>query len=160
VKGMIRGIRRACGMLALVGLLAAPASGQGAQLSDSYRAAVLELLQAMHTQQAIESSITTMTDMMVQQNPQMEQLRPVLAAFFTKYLAWEELQDRFVEVYAATFTEAEVHDLIEFYRTPTGAKAADAVPMLMQKGAEIGQQQVQDHLPELQQMIMEAVGGN
>ena len=55
------------------------------------------------------------------------------------------------------FAEAELRDMIAFYKTPTGQKAIAKLPALMAKGAQIGQQRIQEHLPELQEAIKKRI---
>lgn len=42
---------------------------------------------------------------------------------------------------------------LAFYRTPLGQKMVTRLPLLLQKGAALGQKAVQEHLPELQEEI-------
>ena len=134
---------------------AAPAA---AAIAPSHRQAVLELLQTLHMDSVLESSTATMMEATLKQSPQLEAYRPELQAFFSRYFAWSVLQDQFVSLYAASFTEPEVRALTAFYKSPVGQKSAELVPQLMQAGAAIGQRQAQAHLPELEQMIMEKAG--
>lgn len=135
--------------------VAAPAGAQAAPISESHNAAVLELMDAMHVEDGIASSMGMMMDMMIESNPQLETLRPVFETFFNKYFTWAEMQDDFALLYASNFTEPEVQDLLAFYRTPTGMKAAVTMPALMEESGMIGERQVEAHLPELEQMIMD-----
>jgi hypothetical protein len=147
---------------------AGPASAQNATapapaatiapIAPSHRQAVLELLQALHMDRVLETSISTMMEATLKQSPQLEPYRAELQAFFSRYFAWPALQDQFVSLYAASFTEPEVRALTAFYRSPVGQKSAELVPQLMQAGAAIGQRQAQEHLPELEKMIGEKAG--
>lgn len=76
-----------------------------------------------------------------------------MEAFFSKYFNYTTIKDPLATIYAETFTEKKLKDLIAFYKTPTGQKAAEKQSDLMQKGMLLGQQEVQKHLPELQEMI-------
>ncbi len=136
-------------------LPAAAVAPPTAPIAPSHRQAVLDLLQTLHMDRVLESSISTMMDATLKQSPQLEPYRPELQAFFSKYFAWSALQDQFVSLYAASFTEPEVRARAAFYKTPVGQKSAELVPQLMQAGAAIGQRQAQEHLPELQQIIMQ-----
>jgi uncharacterized protein len=151
---MIRSLgRAAAGAVLLLVTLHLPATAQVAGISEDHRAAVVELLEVMRTEQTMQASVGTMMNLMLQQAPQLAEVRSALEAFFAKYFTWDELQEPLVALYATTFAEAEVRDLVAFYRTPTGMKLVEAMPLLTQKSAEIGQQQIQRHLPELQEML-------
>jgi hypothetical protein len=134
---------------------AAPVQAQAAAVSESHNAAVLELMRAMRVEDGISTSMGIMMDAMIMSNPQLETLRPVFETFFNRYFTWAEMEDDFALLYATNFTESEIQDLLAFYRTPTGMKAAVTMPALMEESGLIGERQVEAHLPELEQMIMD-----
>lgn len=49
-----------------------------------------------------------------------------------------EMLNDFAVLYAQNFTAAEMKEVANFYRSGTGAKFVSSMPMLMQKGSEIG----------------------
>jgi hypothetical protein len=60
-------------------------------------------------------------------------------AVMKKFLNYkEEMLTDFAQLYAETFTAAEMKEIADFYRGGTGAKFIQAMPVLMQKGAQIG----------------------
>jgi uncharacterized protein len=143
--------------LLLLLLAVAPGRASGQEpIAASHRDAVMELLDVMEVEQTIASSLELMTGMMLQGGP--PELRGVLDEFFARYFTWPEMEEKYVQLYASTYTEAETRELITFFRTPVGAKSVRLTPVLMQRGAEIGQQQIEDHMLELQKMIGEAMG--
>ncbi|QXV66130.1 DUF2059 domain-containing protein [Mucilaginibacter achroorhodeus] len=77
----------------------------------------------------------------------------VMNTFVAKYVSWETLRDQMAAAYAKEFTAAELKGLIAFYSTDLGKKLLAKQPALVSKGAEIGQQMVQSHQVELQQMM-------
>jgi hypothetical protein len=54
-----------------------------------------------------------------------------------------------VELYINEFTEEELREMISFYRTDTGRKAVEKLPILLSKGAELGRLAVEGHEDEL-----------
>jgi hypothetical protein len=140
----------------LVGLSAPALAQPGATpaFAPSHVAAVEELLGLMD----MEKNMMIGLEMALQEqadDPAMAGLEPVIRQFMEKYLRWEDLKPQFVELYAGTYTEGEIRGLIEFYRTPLGQKVIASEPTLMAKATQIGQQQVQAHMDELIQMLME-----
>ena len=83
--------------------------------------------------------------------------RDVLNRFFQKYMSWASVKDDYIKLYMEAFTEKEIGDLVAFYKTKTGKKAAGTIPQLMMKGAAIGQKQVEKHTAELTRMLQEAM---
>jgi hypothetical protein len=80
----------------------------------------------------------------------------VMKTFMGQYFTWDVLKDRIAKLYATEFTESELNQLTAFYNTPLGKKVGEKLPMLMQKGMLLGQQAVEEHRPELEQMMKEA----
>ncbi|RWY48595.1 DUF2059 domain-containing protein [Mucilaginibacter gilvus] len=80
----------------------------------------------------------------------------VMNSFVAKYVNWDVMKDQLASLYAQQFTEKELKDLATFYRSPLGLKLNEKQPILLQKGAELGQQAVQSHQVELQQMMQAA----
>ncbi len=56
-------------------------------------------------------------------------------------------------MYTQSFTEQELNELTAFYKSPTGQKALSTMPTLMVKTIHAGQQNIKEHLPELQKEI-------
>ena len=70
-------------------------------------------------------------------------------------MSGESLRDEFVQLYVNMFTESELIEIAEFNKTPTGQKALKVMPVLMQQGAQVGQQRVVENIDVLRQMIDE-----
>ena len=132
----------------LVSVFSTAAYAADPQTTPRHQAAE-KLLTMMKMEKLTTQSTTNMVDAMLGRLPPKAQNRDALHAFFKQYVGWAALKDDFIQIYAEAFSEKELHDLIAFYKTPTGQKAITVVPSLMQKGAQVGQSRVQQHLPEL-----------
>ena len=113
----------------------------------------------MDMEKMLSQSVDQMLQMQVQQNPALAPFQAEMKAFLGKYMSWASMKDDMVKLYAAEFTEPELKELVTFYQTPVGKKSIQKMPVLMSKGAEIGQKRVQEHLPELQSAIQAKGGG-
>lgn len=127
----------------------------GQETLTSRQKAAAELLDLLHVQENTHASIQTMIDGMISQNPALGDVRDVLVDFMDKYMTWDKLRPEYIRMYAQAFTEPELHQMIAFYKTPTGQKTVKMMPQLFRQGAELGQRLIQPHIPELRQMIME-----
>lgn len=67
------------------------------------------------------------------------------------------LLERMVPLYAKTFTHQEIRDMLAFYESPTGRKAAASLPGLMREGQKIGEDLARQMLPELKRRLTEAL---
>jgi hypothetical protein len=117
------------------------------------RTAANELFDLMNMDVLLNESIEKMLQLEIQNNSQLGLYEDVVRTFFKKHMSGESLRDEFVDIYNQAFTEKELIDIVNFYKTSTGQKALRQTPALVQKFMIIGQKRVQDNLPELKQMI-------
>ena len=140
--------------LCLVLACAAPLAAQPAKpAASSHRAATEELLQVMGVEKTSVSAAQSYFDVMVQQNAQMADFKDVLVKWVQNTLSWDKMGPRMTDLYMRTFTEAEIRELIAFYKTPIGQKTLQQMPMLMQEGMKIGTDLAKEHQGELEQAI-------
>jgi uncharacterized protein len=115
--------------------------------------AATELLTVMGAQRASEAGIQATLDNLINTRPAMAPYRSVFMAWAAKYVSWQELEPRIAVIYANAFTKPELEDLIHFYQTPTGRKAAQVMPELARQAMRVGSSLAREHTPELQQMV-------
>jgi hypothetical protein len=133
--------------------LAAVAVPARAQASAGERAAATELLMAMRVPELLQSSMQAMLDTQMRAAPELAGVQDVLREFAARYVSWEALREQYVEIYARTFTEDEMRQMTDFYRSDVGQKLARATPRLMAETTAAGERTVQAHRAELEQMI-------
>ena len=73
--------------------------------------------------------------------------------FFDETYKWDDVRPLLVKLYTDSFTEAELRDLVAFYDSPTGKKAAMQMPALLQKGMVLGMGRIQQKMPEYQKRV-------
>lgn len=130
---------------------------QSAHADDkSHRAAIVEFFKIADMDSLMKASIDATLEAQIAGNPAIGPFRDTMKQFFGKYMSWASLQEEFVTLYARNFTEAEIKQIVVFYKTPVGKKTLQLMPKLMQEGAEVGMKRVQDHMPELMQMLDQA----
>lgn len=145
-----------CAAAAVLGVAAAAPAR--AQPSAEQRAAATELLMAMHVPEVLDASVQQMLDQQVSAAPELAGVQDVMREFARRYVSWEALREQYVDIYAGSFTEDELRQMTDFYRSDVGQKLARATPRLMAEGAELGQRAVQAHRAELEQMIRARLG--
>lgn len=126
---------------------------------ESPQEAARALLELIEMDKLLGQSIEQMLDLQIQQNPSIGHLKPVMLKFMNKYMSWEALADDMIAMYVDVYEQAELEELIVFYSTPTGTKSVKLMPELMKRGSELGSARVQEHITELQQMIMDELKG-
>jgi hypothetical protein len=145
--------RRLIGSLLGIGALVAAATPLLAEPSASHRAAAAELLQLMEVREQAQAAVEKVLDMQLAQNPGMRAQREVILDWLREVVGSQEMMDRFAALYVERFTEAELRELIAFYRTPTGKRAVRELPALMEQGMLIGQELGQKHQAELERRL-------
>lgn len=139
--------------IALISLLPAAAWSQEPKPVSGHRQATMELIQVMGVEQNAMAGANAMLNVMLEQNSQMEPYRDVLTRWAQKTLSWERMGPRMTDLYMKAFTEPEIRELIAFYKTPTGKKSLQQMPMLMEEGAKIGSDLAQENQAELEAAI-------
>lgn len=84
----------------------------------------------------------------------------VMKKFMAKYYTWDTLKGKMDELYATEFTEDELNQLSVFVSTPLGKKFTEKSIELSQKGMLLGQQVVEAHQTELEQMMKDAMANS
>jgi hypothetical protein len=124
-----------------------------AQDQTSHAAATVELLTLMNVEQTMAQTTDMALAAQLQGNEALKPYEDIMRAFIGKYLNWNNMKDKLVALYMGEFTEAEVRTMIAFYKTPAGKKAIEKLPLLMTRGGELGQAEVQAHMSELTNAI-------
>jgi uncharacterized protein len=119
----------------------------------SHRKAAENLLIVMEVDKSLPKIADQVVDTQVQLNPQLAAQREVLQKFFTKYVNWASVREDTITAYTHEFTEPELKQLTEFYKTPLGKKASEKMPQLAFIAGQIGLRQAQAHQTELRQML-------
>jgi len=120
------------------------------------KAAATEMLLVMKMDTVLNEAVGLTLDQGIQANPALSKYRKVMMDFMIKYISWNAIKDDLATIYADEFTTQELKDLTTFYKTPTGQKAAEKIPLLMAKGSALGQTRVQENMAELQKAMADA----
>lgn len=121
----------------------------------SHLEAVEEFLTVVNMEGAMTHTIQRMLTVKIRQNPKLAQFRKTMQEFLIQHVGWESMKGEIIQMWKNAFTEQEVRELTQFYKTPTGQKAIKAMPALIARASQIGQQRVRENLPELKRMIEE-----
>jgi len=134
-------------------LLSALAISNAHAVSKSHRKAAEELLTVTGLKASMDRMITQMVKIQLQQKPMMAPYEDIMMSFFSKYLGYENIKHDFIDIYAEEFSEKELRELTVFYKSPIGKKTITKMPVLMNKGAQVGMSKVKLHINELRDMI-------
>lgn len=143
----------------------APAAHEGpwpAQLDhvstpDTHRRAVHELLEVMHIQEQLTSTLDIFLNSQLEANPNIRPFEAVMRTFLIKYLSLDALREPLATLYMQRFSELDLVQITAFYRTPLGQRSVSEIPKMMEEGSKLGRRMVEAHMPELQQMILDQI---
>jgi hypothetical protein len=134
---------------------------------SSHRQAAEEVLLLTNADKLMDPLGQQIQQMQIRQLQQMN-LPPEAYEFAQKYLKrindimtrelqWEKMKDDYIDLYVDIFSEPEIRELIEFYKTPLGKKVIEKTPLLMQKSMQLGQQRATKIMPEIQAISNEMI---
>ena len=135
--------------------------------TETHREAVLELLEVTNAEQMVDQMLNSIEGMMNQQFAAMnlpeegviqaQKLGDEMTDWLRSVLIWDDVKEMYVDLYVDVFTEQEIHELVDFYRSPLGQKLQEKMPALMQKSMQLGQQLAMAKMPELQAKMQAAI---
>lgn len=115
-------------------------SASGAAQQQSHIDAASELLDAMHSEEALQQTyervLSNMPEMSEQmgvpeeRQPELEQRMEEMVALVKEIVTWERMKPHLVTAYTEVFTESELRELTEFYASPIGQKYVSMQPEL------------------------------
>ena len=129
-------VKRRMGVVAIVLLLGLSSAGL-CLASPATEEAVKELLE-------VTGAGNLGVQMMQQMLPGLKKLGPDLPeSYWDDFISEvdpDELAGLIVPIYQKHFSEEEIRELLRFYRSPTGKKVTETLPMVMQESMVAGQQ--------------------
>jgi hypothetical protein len=150
-------VRSLAACLVLTLMSAAPAPAQ----SPDAIAAAKELMTVMHSADNFKAMMPqlmmALKPAIVQGRPDVEKdydaLVPALLGAMNSKL--DAMIDKIAAIYAARFSAAELREVANFYKGPTGQKFVTQLPGIMQESIAVGQQFGQQLAGEMQQRMIE-----
>jgi hypothetical protein len=90
-----------------------------------------------------------------EQARQLEAFQTKVSKLLSNAFSWEKVKPDFVKLYAETYTDKEMDDILAFYRSPSGQAMVTKGMALMPKTAAISQKRLAEIQPELQKLLKE-----
>ncbi|MEM7082062.1 MAG: DUF2059 domain-containing protein, partial [Pseudomonadota bacterium] len=147
---------------------------QAAAVDTSHRAAIIQLLEITQTEQllsqsedAVHAQMKEMVEVGLRQSAggEFEMTKEMRKEFdlfildisdlIREMISYEAMKEPMVQIYAKAFSETEIYQIVEFYKTPVGQLTVERMPIIMQEVSKLTQQQMIDLMPKIDQMAME-----
>jgi hypothetical protein len=122
---------------------------------EAGRKAANELLEVTQFEKVMDDTINAAAQVVQQMDPKMSGHEAQIKAFYKKYMGADTLRDDVIDLYAEIFTEAELKDIIAFYKTKAGRKTLEKVPEIMQRSMQLAQTRIMQNMGELEKMLSE-----
>jgi hypothetical protein len=85
------------------------------------------------------------------------EIRKEARKMYVRIFSSPEIRKSFVELYEKHFTQDEIIELTEFYRTPLGKKTLAAMPSIMGDATKVAMPAIEKEMPAFQQKVAEIV---
>jgi len=148
-------VAAAVASLSISGPLYADEASKNAKIEEMFRITRVDQLQSQMMDQ-LKGVLTNMFDQ-AGVPPEIKAARKELEdevfVIIKKRVSFERLKGDFVKIYADTLTEPEIDSILAFYKTPGGQALLEKLPAITKRSMEIGQAQMKDALPEIQQTV-------
>jgi len=82
-----------------------------------------------------------------------EELKEIFRTWFQEDIDQDKMLSEFKSLYKATFTDTEIVQITDFYKTPVGQKLVKQSPELVKIAAKMGMQEAQSKQSLLQERI-------
>lgn len=132
----------------------------------SKRAKIQEVFDLLHmdklTQQLMDAAVAqskTLTSGMIgtsldaSTQQKLDRFQSKILTLVTSQVGWQAMEPQYVDLYANTFTEAQIDDLLAFYKSPTGQVVIEKMPELTRNCMQLAQQKMIAIQPQLKQLI-------
>lgn len=154
--------------IVIVGLLICACSQSILRADEaSHKKTAAELLEVMQTEKMLDQMMDAMEGVMEQSFKALDlpaegreaskAVQKETMEWFSEFFVWEQMRDLYVDIYVEVFTEPEIRELIEFYKSPLGQKLLKKMPALMQKSMQKTQALLQDKMPAFQKRLEKTI---
>lgn len=85
--------------------------------------------------------------------PLLESYQARANAALDRAIGWDKLQPGVLKLYTDAFSESEISQLTDFYRSPLGRKVMARMPALTMQSAQLAQRELGRAVPEVNQLL-------
>lgn len=116
-----------------------------------------ELMAVLELEKGTNDFIIKAVDTQIKQDPRAAAAREKMYDILTKYVGWNAIHDDVKNIWKGQFTDSEMRELINFYKSPIGKKYIHVQVSILDQVNIAIQQRMTQHLPELMQVVQEEV---
>lgn len=139
----------------LLVLLSAPLPAQQTSTDSSHTAAAAELVEVLELEAAYEHELVEPP--LAAADPRAGEAYEMVLEMIEEFMPWSALEPEYVSVYKAAYSEREIRDLIEFYRTPLGRKVVSSQPRITRELKVAANRVMMPHMDEIMSRMVARV---
>jgi hypothetical protein len=128
---------------------APPRPAEADRVSEAELALGRQLVELMDLQGAAVNGVRVMLDAQISTNPELREYRSILEDWANDIFTTDEAAQAFAGLYAETFTEEELRDLVAFYQSRTGRRVTSEQTRVTRRAEQIGRDLAEAHSDEL-----------
>lgn len=148
--------------LVLIALFAAPLAAHADDASK--RAKVDEMFSILHLdrvmqqmtsgaqQQARANMNAQLSSSDAATRAKAEEFLNKVFTLINQQLSWQSLEPEMAKIYSDNFTEAQIDDILKFYKSPTGRAMVEKMPQLTNQSMGIAQKRMMDLQPKMKEL--------
>lgn len=99
--------------------------------------------------------LTAQMDVQKADKPKLDTFTARFQAILDNDMAWEKIQNKYIDLYVSVFTEEEIKGLVDFYNSDLGKKVSEKMPELMQQSMVVASEHMQTVVPKLEELTEE-----
>ncbi len=80
---------------------------------------------------------------------------PTIAEVFKSEFSWPEMRAVYIDIYQEAFTQSEINDLIDFYKSPVGQSYLSKMPLVLHRSMQVTTKQVEAVIPKIRKAVEE-----
>jgi uncharacterized protein len=148
----------------IIGILAI-AIQVSAYAESSKRESVEELLRITNVDSMIDNMYSQMDQMFVGMGQQMgiktseqdifDNYMKKVTASMKEMMSWEKMKAPMTDIYLTSYTEKEIQDMLDFYRSETGRSLIKKMPQVMSESMMLSQEMMKGFMPKVQELSVE-----
>jgi len=112
-----------------------------------------QMMDAMQQQMTTSMQQMAGKDMTPEAQAQAADMQKQVFALIESNLSWKSMEPAYADIYDKNFTEAQIDDILAFYKSPTGAVMLQKMPELATAGMQIAQERMQTLQPQLKALV-------
>jgi hypothetical protein len=78
-----------------------------------------------------------------------------IAEVFRAEFSWSEIRAVYIDIYQEAFTQAEINDLIQFYKSSAGQSYLSKMPLVLHRSMQVTTKQLEAIIPKIRKAVDE-----